>query len=213
MYKILTSMFLVVCETAVSQPDPLPCSNDLFANDSTKICMITEVKPLGDNRFVELWNCRDTAFHAEWWYISGMYSGVFDSVSQATIPAHDYLVLSIPEGMLHQDALQISVSRDTVRDTLYTISYTLFAPDHSISFCDGWYRETLPTPGASNNCAGTGVSDVYDRETFHGESVVVYTMLGQELFAGIFSSKIYFLFNNPSVIFYFPGRKQSIHFW
>jgi hypothetical protein len=213
MQKNFILMFLVACETAVSQPDPLPCSNDLFANDSTKICMITELKPLGDNRFVELWNCRDTTFHADWWYISGMYSGVTDSVSQAIIPAHDYLVLPIPLGMLHQDALQISVLRDTVRDTLYTVSYTLPVPDYSISFCDGWYRETLPTPGTSNNCSSTTINDLSDRETFHGEPVIVYTIVGQEIFSGTYSPKIYFLFNNPSVIFYFPGRQRVIRFW
>jgi hypothetical protein len=151
MKKIITACAIIYSYNISAQSLVGPCDGEIFHTDSTKFFLISEIKPLGDNRFVELWNCRETDYFAEMWYVSGMYSAVMDSFANQMIHTEDWLVLPLPLGLYSMDAIRIVTRKDTSWNSMATVMYSITDSSQSISLCD-WYRETVPTPNESNVC-------------------------------------------------------------
>lgn len=128
-----------------------PCDNDLFAMDTTKKFFISELKPVGNDRFVELYNCRNEDYRADAWYFFGVYSNSVDSILDTIITAHNFLVLTVPYGLWNQDALRVVTRNDTMWSEMYVINYVITDSNKSISFCN-WYQQAAPTPNLPNSC-------------------------------------------------------------
>lgn len=175
---LLLPLLLFFSCTAFAQINPPQCDNDFFNLDSQKYFLINEVKPFGTDRFVELWNCRDSAYTADVLYVSGMYSGVIDSFFNKLVPAHGFLVLALPDGLFNQDGIKIVSKKDTVWNIAYQMTYIVNNPLQSIGFCD-YYILMNPTPGAANDCTPTGIVPVANDD----KKVLLkkYNILGQRV--------------------------------
>lgn len=170
MKKIITPIaYIFYVHILCAQINPTACSNDVFAYDSTKILLITEIKPFGPDRFVELWNCHEANYYPDMVYLSGMYSHVIDSFSNQEIPAQRFITMTLPYGLYSMDAIRVVTRSDTIWHEMYTVMYTLNDSSQSISMCD-WYHETAPTPNESNACETSAVVELMnDSELMYQE--------------------------------------------
>lgn len=157
MKNSITCITLLLCYVSARTQDPEPCAVRI-APDTTLSFFITEIKPCGFDRFIELYTCRDTAPTADRWYITGMYSGVVDSGWDGAVIPHAYTIIPAPAGLWLADAISISRRVDTAVSMMATVVYLLDDSNQSMSLCE-WFRVLPPTPGGPNACMVTDVSE------------------------------------------------------
>lgn len=177
------SIIFIACifsyTTLFAQPDYPTCSNDLFATDTGKYLFISEIKPFGSDRFIELYNCRPVTYSADMIYVSGIYSDALDSFAHVTIQAYHWATFPAPDGLFVADAISVLCRTDTIYKNMDAVSYTLTDSSQSIGLCD-WYRAMPPSPGAANICNPT--TDI--REPFAPspiKSFAFYDFMGRQI--------------------------------
>ncbi len=183
---VMVSMQLFGMRMAHAQLSKM-CDALFVDNDSIPKIVISEIVPMGQNPFIELWNCDTKDFTAHLWYIDGLYSGIRDSIRDTTISAQSLLVLPLAQGLFMHDGLQLSVKKyntdhDSLITIVYAVTYALTDSAMSISFCE-WFRQTNPTPNSTNVCDSAQVTNTTDPEQYSNRLLFTkrYTLMGQEL--------------------------------
>jgi hypothetical protein len=159
-----------------SQVEEYQCQSAYFASDTSFYFYINELKPCGNNKFVEIWNCKSVWWYADTLVISGMYSGGSVCLLSVSFPPQSYSVLPVPTGLSMQDGIRIRRSWDTV--DRYSMSYAITDMSHSIGFCENWYTELSPTPGSPNNCFSTALPQI---PTGNMKLSALFDLCGKEL--------------------------------
>ncbi len=174
--KNLILLFALATTRAASQV-PAPCTSPAFS-DTALYFFISEIKPFGSDRFVEVYNCRDSARAADRWYVRGMYSDRNDSSWTGVVAPHAYTVIPLPDSLAANDAISIVARTDTFWTTMAAVVYLIHDSTKSSSLCD-WFQELPPTPGAPNACVPVVIAEI------HGDNqpvaVYYFTLLGQKL--------------------------------
>lgn len=170
-------IWLLVVHISCKAQNPF-CDNDFFHTDTSKYFLVNEVKPIGDDRFIEIWNCRTDWYHADTMIVVGVYSHVADTLFDVDVPSLQYMVLPAPLGLRMMDGIKIMNPNDTTSGSfLYAMVYTLLDNSHSVGFCENGYCDMIPSPGVDNNCSMLNISSTKMQSEY--SLVSIFDMTGR----------------------------------
>lgn len=159
MKKIIISIAILLCVNNAQAQFLGPCTNSYIYTDSSRSFIISEIKPYGQNQFVELWNCKDSDYEIPKLFLISKNQKVIDSLINITLPAQSFTLITLVQDSFQEGEIHIGIRNDTILYDEYALAFSLIHPEKSISFCD-WYRETVPSPGQYNYCETSDILEL-----------------------------------------------------
>lgn len=180
MNNIITSRRLALAAALVSFVTLLACQVRAQPNRNPAFGLaISELKPFGNDRFVEISNGQDSAVDLDMIWIRNETSGPADSFGPVHFNPHGLAAFPVRCNFSDHDAVMISAWIDTAYETVCGMSFYGGDTVHSFGWCPYLTRMT-PTPGAPNLCASPeSVLEIPDGPSVR--AITAVAMTGQEI--------------------------------
>lgn len=116
---------------------------------------ITEIKPGGFDRFIEVYSDEDTSVTISLLVIRSV---IDNTLYGQSFPPHTFTLLPLPNNPLQGSCQLMLPFRDTLR-TITGIAYLLLDSNYSMGVCT-YMLPMIPSPGLPNDCNSLGIEEV-----------------------------------------------------